>query len=160
MSARLQPLSINLRAMVKSESDLAEVFAIENKGHLCPWTERNFMDCLNAGYACRVAEDSSASVTAIRGFLVLTMAAGESHLLNICVDPDYQNMGIGQMLLNDAMAQSQEKNISILFLEVRPSNQIAIDLYLKNGFNEIGKRVNYYPTKKGREDALIYAKNF
>ena len=136
--------------------DLAVVLKIENKAHLCPWTEKNFLDCLNAEYTCRVAKNNDEII----GFSVLTMAAEEAHLLNICVDPDYQNMGIGQLLLSDAIVQLQQKNTSMFFLEVRPSNQKAINLYLKNGFNEIGKRINYYPTKKGREDAIIYARSF
>ncbi len=153
MSAHLQPFHTVVRPMTRSDLDM--VFTIETNAHLCPWTEKNFLDCLDAEYACRIAGNAEET----RGFSILTMAAGEAHLLNICVDPEYQNIGIGQLLLSDAIAQSLENDISMFFLEVRPSNQTAINLYLKNGFNEIGRRINYYPTKKGREDAVIYAKS-
>jgi ribosomal-protein-alanine N-acetyltransferase len=53
---------------------------------------------------------------------------------------------------------ARRENIHRIFLEVRPTNFKAIRLYLSMGFNEIGKRRNYYPTKIGREDALILAK--
>ena len=55
--------------------------------------------------------------------------------------------------------RAQDKNVHTIFLEVRPSNQAALGLYLKTGFNEIGTRKDYYPASRGREDALILALN-
>jgi ribosomal-protein-alanine N-acetyltransferase len=49
------------------------------------------------------------------------------------------------------------RQADVVFLEVRPSNVVACDLYRSLGFNEIGVRRNYYPAQKGHEDALVMA---
>ena len=69
----------------------------------------------------------------------------------------YQGQGLGNFILDSMIGLARDKNVHTIFLEVRPSNKIALDLYLKNGFNEIGQRKNYYPAKGGREDAAILA---
>lgn len=89
----------------------------------------------------------------------MTVAAGESHILNICVHADYQSMGLGRCLLEHLIELALERDVNMTFLEVRPSNFAAIKLYLDLGFNEIGTRRNYYPAKVGREDALVFAKS-
>jgi ribosomal-protein-alanine N-acetyltransferase len=67
-------------------------------------------------------------------------------------------MGMGKQLLGHFLELAVKRNIHRIFLEVRPTNFSAIRLYLNMGFNEIGRRINYYPTKIGREDALVLAK--
>ena len=55
-------------------------------------------------------------------------------------------------LIDDARAQGARQ----MFLEVRESNTVAIHMYLNQGFNEVGRRRNYYPTATRREDALVF----
>ena len=78
--------------------------------------------------------------------------------INLCVHTDYQSIGVGKQLLGHFISLARRQNLHRIFLEVRPTNFKAIKLYLSMGFNEVGKRRNYYPTKIGREDALILAK--
>ena len=59
-------------------------------------------------------------------------------------------------MLNHLIEDARTQGARQMFLEVRESNQVAIQMYLNRGFNEIGRRQNYYPTKAGREDALVY----
>jgi len=73
------------------------------------------------------------------------------------VEPTQQKQGIGKVLLDDVLVNSQQKKASTIFLEVRESNQRAIQLYQVAGFNEIGLRKNYYPTANGKENAVIMA---
>ena len=75
---------------------------------------------------------------------------GEVEILNFVVDEDYQRQGIGQMLFDKVL--NEIKEINKITLEVRRSNQKAINFYYKNGFKEIHVRKNYY---KNGEDALV-----
>ena len=88
----------------------------------------------------------------------MSVAVGESHILNLCVHPDHQSKGLGTMLLVHLLQIAVERNANMTFLEVRPSNFSAIKMYVGQGFDEIGVRRNYYPAKIGREDALILAR--
>jgi len=88
---------------------------------------------------------------------VLSVAAGEAHLLNVCVAPRLQGEGHGRRLMKRLIDLARWHQAQRIFLEVRPSNPRAIRLYHDLGFNEIGRRPNYYPARQGREDALVLA---
>ncbi len=91
------------------------------------------------------------------GYGILSVAAGEAHVLNVCVAPEHQGRGLGRRLLGRLLDLARWHRVERVFLEVRPSNPVAIGLYERAGFNEIGRRPNYYPAKGGREDAIVMA---
>jgi ribosomal-protein-alanine N-acetyltransferase len=136
-------------------ADLQQVMDIENSVYKFPWSKQIFKDCMRVGYSCWVV----ARGDDILGYAIMSSGAGEAHLLNICVDKQYQGQGVGQFILQTMIELAKNKKVHTIFLEVRPSNRTALELYLKNGFNEIGTRKDYYPAKGGREDALILALN-
>ena len=135
-------------------ADLPDVLRNERLGYMHPWTEGIFRDCLRNGQECWLLMSSGQNV----GHGILSVAAGESHLLNVCVHPDFQGHGFGRILVEHVLARALAGEASTIFLEVRPSNVAACELYDKLGFNEVGIRENYYPSKVGREDALVLAK--
>ena len=135
-------------------SDLPDVLRNERLGYMHPWTEGIFRDCLRNGQECWLLMSSNLNV----GHGILSIAAGESHLLNVCVHPDFQGHGFGRILVEHVLERARAGKASTIFLEVRPSNVAACELYDKLGFNEVGIRENYYPSKVGREDALVLAK--
>lgn len=135
-------------------SDLDSIMPIEHVAYPFPWSRAIFQDCIKAGYHCWVAElDNS-----IIGYAVFMNAVQECHLLNLCVNPKLQGKGFGRKLLSNVLDNAKQYNATCVFLEVRPSNVYAIDLYESEGFNEVGLRKQYYPSNHGREDAVIYAK--
>lgn len=134
-----------------SERDLDEVMAIEAAIYTHPWTRGNFADSLRAGYECRVLRRGPE----LLGYLVLMVAAGEAHLLNLSIAAAHQRIGHGSMLLGEAMALARNLGARSLFLEVRPSNRAAQALYTRFGFRKIAVRRGYYPAHAGREDALV-----
>ena len=136
------------------DTDLVEIMEIERRSYPHPWTRQIFNDCLRAGYCCWVCEQQGV----IEGYGVTSIAAGESHLLNLCVRPESQQQGIGRKLLLHLISLARRQNAEMMFLEVRPSNRAARALYESMGFNELGSRREYYPADKGREDALILAR--
>lgn len=89
------------------------------------------------------------------GYGVLSAAAGEAHILNVCVAATHRGRGLGRLLVRRLLDLARWHRASQVFLEVRPSNPNAITLYHSEGFNEIGRRNNYYPARHGREDAIV-----
>lgn len=151
MSAVIKENLLGFRPMV--EEDLHRVMSIEEAAYTFPWTMTIFQDCLRIGYCSWVLERDRHIIA----YGVMSIAVGECHILNICVDPDYQNMGHGEMMLDHLLDLAQKHKADMAFLEVRPSNDIARRLYQNKGFDEVGMRRNYYPAPFGREDAVIMA---
>ena len=152
MSAR--PDDIHATLVKMTSEHLPAAINIEMQGHLFPWSESIFYDCLSAKYDCWVYLSGDRML----GYSITTMAAGEGHILNICVDPEFQGRGYGKVLLENIFDSALQANVKVLFLEVRPSNHVAQALYDRYGFQNVGRREKYYPAKRGREDALIMAK--
>lgn len=151
MSAVSQPGPVSLRAL--RETDLTAVMAIEVRGYPFPWTRGIFVDCLRAGYPGLAMERDGQLI----GYGVLSIAADEAHVLNICIDPLTQSRGLGRQLLRALVQLAADRGAQRVFLEVRPSNAPALALYHSEGFNEIGRRPRYYPAAQGREDAVVMA---
>lgn len=141
----------HLRAM--READLDAVMAIENRAYPFPWTRGIFRDCLLAGHQALLALQDDRPA----GYGVMSIAACEAHLLNLCTVPERQGQGLGRHLLHALLRSARGHGVQRIFLEVRPSNPQAIALYHSEGFNEIGRRPRYYPAEGGREDALVMA---
>lgn len=135
-------------------SDLDLVVQNEVAAYDHPWSKRIFIDCLRAGYQCWVLANKQQIVA----HAVMTVAVGECHLLTLCVHPEYQRLGYGRKLFNLLLDRAYKLEARECFLEVRVSNQAAIDLYRSMGFVQIGQRKNYYPGSDGREDALIMSR--
>jgi ribosomal-protein-alanine N-acetyltransferase len=95
---------------------------------------------------------------AIVGYGVLSIAAEEAHVLNLCTAPECEGHGLGGRMLQALLRIARGGGAQRVFLEVRPSNPRAIALYERSGFNEIGRRPRYYPAAaNGREDAIVMA---
>ena len=132
-------------------SDIPSILAIELSGHAYPWSEAVFLDCFKPGYevwgiwtSCELA-----------GFAILCWQYDELHLLNLCVRRTYQHAGLGRRLLRFVIVSGRSALARKMILEVRASNQAAISLYQKEGFEKSGERRGYYPAGCRREDALV-----
>ena len=134
-------------------ADLEAVLKIESRAYTFPWSRGIFADCLMAGHCCRVCSIEGRVV----GHAVLSAAAGEAHLLNICVQRDQQSRGIGRAFVHHMLHKAKLLGAETLFLEVRPSNTTALALYDSLGFLQVGTRKDYYPAALGREDAFVLA---
>lgn len=133
------------------EADVAEVVRIERASYTFPWTEGIFRDCLRVKYICRVIEVGATVV----GYGIMSVGAGEAHLLNVCVSGAYRCRGIGRRLLQHLLRLAARAGALEAFLEARPSNLPAIRLYESLGFTQIGVRRGYYQAVGGREDAIV-----
>jgi ribosomal-protein-alanine N-acetyltransferase len=148
MSVAVNPTT-KIRLM--QPSDLKAVARIEHTAYEYPWSLGIFRDCMLAGYYS-VALDVGGVLT---GYGIMSIAAGEAHILNLCVYPSSQRMGYGRRLLDALLARANESEVGKVFLEVRPSNRAALNLYYSVGFVQIGVRPAYYQASYGREDAVV-----
>lgn len=133
------------------ESDLDQVIRIERQIFLFPWSLANFADSLKAGYLCRVMEEN----LTILGYSILMIGPDESHILTLGINPDWQRRGLGEKMLHYLIDLSAKHSAKSVLLDVRESNQGAARLYRQLGFEQIGRRKEYYPAMCGREDALV-----
>jgi [ribosomal protein S18]-alanine N-acetyltransferase len=135
--------------------DLDAVMAIENEVYPYPWTRGNFYDSLNAGYHCWIIEPAGE----ISGYGVMSIGAGEAHLLNMSIAARWQHCGLGREMLKFLIQLARDSFAHKVFLEVRPSNIRGRRLYASAGFEEIATRRDYYPARRGREDAVVMELN-
>lgn len=132
-------------------ADLGQVISIERASYPYPWTKGIFEDCLKVGYSCFGGMIDGQLVA----YEVHNRGADEAHLLNLCVHPEFRSLGLGRLLLQHAIDHARAMGCMVMFLEVRPSNAAAIQLYREAGFDVVGRRPSYYPAEQGREDAVV-----
>lgn len=132
--------------------DLERVVALEQQAFTHPWTLSLYADALTS-YECWMMYVGHQHV----GHGVISQIVDEAHLLNIAIAVGQQGKGLGLQLLEHLMQRASQRGCVECFLEVRESNLSAYRLYERFGFNEIGRRRDYYPTTTGHEDALVMA---
>jgi ribosomal-protein-alanine N-acetyltransferase len=150
-SVEKEPLQTSVEVRPMHEFDVPMVVAVERAGYQFPWSEGIFRDCLRVGYVCRVIECSGD----IAGYGIMSMGAGEAHILNVCIREEYRCRGFARKLLQYLLERARAAGMSEAFLEVRPSNTVASRLYLSLGFEQVGIRRGYYQSTAGREDACV-----
>jgi ribosomal-protein-alanine N-acetyltransferase len=152
-------LGPGLRVRSMTYEDLPRVGEVERGAYAFPWSEGIFRDCIRVGYMCRVLEDRGEMI----GHAVMSIGAGEAHVLNVCVRLDYRDQGHGRYLMHMMFDVARAAGAQDMFLEVRPSNPSAIHLYESLGFHRVGIRKNYYqasgPDGLSREDAWVYKRS-
>ena len=141
--------AVDIRPM--HELDVPVVVAIERAAYQFPWSEGIFRDCLRVGYVCRVIEVAGD----LAGYGIMSMGAGEAHILNVCIRDEYRCRGLARKILLYLLDRARNAGMYEAFLEVRPSNTAAARLYHSLGFEQVGVRRGYYQATVGREDAAV-----
>ena len=165
-----------LRIQSMSVAHLDTIVALEQALQTHPWKLSHFQNCLAIGNLALIVTVDSEQVDLDKGdldkvdlenteqdinapvvaYAIVSVGGGEAELLNIGVAPQCQGRGVAGALLQEIFTHIRDEADTI-YLEVRASNDKAIALYHKLGFNQVGTRPNYYPSVKGREDALLFA---
>ncbi len=132
-------------------ADIEEVMEVERLSFTSQWTASMYMYEVGQNPLAHyiVAVDNERII----GFFGMWIVAGESHVTNVAVHPDYRGRKIGDRLMQEAIAYAKSLEASRMTLEVRVSNDVAQNLYRKYGFQDGGIRKKYY-TDDG-EDALV-----
>jgi [ribosomal protein S18]-alanine N-acetyltransferase len=145
------PNAVTVRRM--AHRDLDAVLENEIRSYAFPWTRGVFADCLQSGYECWVSECDRE----LLGHGILSVAVAEAHLLNLCVRRDRQGEGHGRALALHLLRRARARGARSIYLEVRPTNRVALALYRSLGFVPVGRRAGYYPAERGHEDAEVLA---
>lgn len=132
-------------------ADLEAVADLTRRADPFGWTLRNFSDAHASGNTLTVLTVDGVT----SGIAAVMHVLDESELLEITVQPAMQGRGYGKALLAQAIALARRNGAVRMFLEVRESNARARKMYTSFGFEETGRRKNYYPTENGREDAIL-----
>lgn len=148
MSVKIVPMTVD---------HLEELEKLERICFSRPWSRKMLAEELeNQCAAFLVAEDSVSG--RVLGYAGLMVVADEGYITNVAVFPEYRRQGIAAQILQVFVQFAEANRLAFLTLEVRPSNAAAIALYQGFGFEEVGRRKNYYDLPK--EDALILTKYF
>ena len=130
--------------------DLEQVMPIENANFSRPWTETGYFTYLLRNDAMFLVAEEEGKILGYCGVLLML---DEGDITNVSVKKEEQNKGIGSKLLEALIEKTSKEGVSVLHLEVRPSNEAAVALYEKFGFTRDGLRKNYYEAPC--EDALL-----
>lgn len=152
MSAALQS-ACQIRRLTCA--DLPAMLRIERAAYDYPWSEGVFRDCFRVGYRSFGGVDGDGS---LMGYGLLSIAVTDAHVLNLCVGPRYRRKRVASRLLTRLLECGRDEGAATLMLEVRVSNQTALELYRHMGFDCVGRRKRYYPAVDGREDALLLSR--
>jgi [ribosomal protein S18]-alanine N-acetyltransferase len=150
----ITPKSYITRPLV--EADLHAMAKIETSAHSHPWSLANLADCfgpLHQGTGLFVTQESMPET--LVGFALVQQIVDEASLLDICISPVHQGRGLGRQLMEQLIRDAISRQAVVIMLEVRESNQSAIQLYQSLGFVEVSRRKHYYQTAKGHEDAIL-----
>jgi ribosomal-protein-alanine N-acetyltransferase len=141
------------------EADLPVVLEIDRLSFPIPWSERTYRFELRDNQAARlkVAEVFENGTMRVIGYVGFWFIVDEAHISTLAVHPHYRGQGIGEQLLQDALNDAVLKGALVATLEVRISNDVAVNLYRKFGFEVIGERPRYY--RDNNEDALLMILN-
>jgi ribosomal-protein-alanine N-acetyltransferase len=140
---------------------LLRVLPIENSVYAHPWSSANFVDSMAAGYQMQVltvGETDSDAEAEILGYFVAMKGYEEVHLLNITVPQERQRQGWAKLMMEALTVWSRGQSANWLWLEVRASNERALQVYKAQGFKLVSVRQDYYPKgpkANGREDAIV-----
>jgi ribosomal-protein-alanine N-acetyltransferase len=134
-------------------SHVQQIAGLEKICFSDPWSENSIASELENRLSYWLVALDGDIVT---GYVGSQSVLGESDMMNIAVHPQHRRKGIAEALVNALVEGLSERGNHSLMLEVRISNAPAIALYEKLGFEQVGRRPNYYhhPNK----DALILRK--
>jgi len=143
-------VKINFRAITFDDIDAA--YALEQASFSMPWPRSAFEEIVTKKDATYYLAEDLETGKLVAG-LVLFHIVDEGDIMNVAVDREYRGRGIATDLLEYALLQGEAEGIIDFTLEVRVSNEPAIRVYEKNGFESVGIRPNFYTHPK--EDGMV-----
>jgi len=130
------------------ESDLNQVFTIEQKSYDFPWTLNGFEKSLDQGLNYVFSDIENQML----GYCCILPVLDEAHILNICVAPKFQRKSVAKKAFLKILENLKDRDFKVVFLEVRKSNSAAHSLYRQLGFTEDGIRKGYYRSQVWDEE--------
>jgi ribosomal-protein-alanine N-acetyltransferase len=148
---------MSLTLSAASVADVPAIIDIERRAFTDPWSANAFREALDhpaVFFVCaRQQPRARGDVSKVAGYVVAWFVADEGEIANLAVDPTGWGGGIGQALLDAALAEGARRGAAAIYLEVRDSNHRARRLYQSRDFEEVGRRRGYY--QRPVEDAIV-----
>jgi len=151
----VKALEVRIRKVRKSDVD--RIVDIERSWHhLSHWSIDSYYRLLNddsftSSFVAELEEESGSN--SIVGFVIFHIAADVSEIYNVAVENGHARFGIGKQLMTAAIEESARRKARKVILEVRKSNNPAINFYLGFTFKIAGERKSYYSNPI--EDAYV-----
>ena len=140
---------MNLEIRQAKLYDVPAMARIERDSFEAPWSADEITKDVTAGGNVYVAVALAGDERA--GYAEIRMISGEAQIYNIAIAPEFRREGIGEALLRHCIDKAEADGCKLVTLEVRGSNEAAMELYKKLGFHEVGCRKGYY----NGEDAVL-----
>ena len=134
-------------------SDTEQVEMIEKQIFSIPWSQKSFEDACQSNDNIYLVCEMNGQIA---GYCGLWTVLGEGNITTMAVSGGFRRLGIAETLMKEMEKRGMSKNVVTYFLEVRKSNEAAVNLYKKMGYVQIGVRKNFY--EKPVEDALVMSK--
>ena len=152
----LEREAASYRLLCITMESIAQIAELERQCFSKPWNEQMLAEELDnptASFIVAVGDNGQ-----VLGYAGISVIAGEGYIDNVAVREEYRRQGIAQALLDVFLRFGKAHQLAFLTLEVRASNAPAKQLYLKHGFEQVGRRKDYYDAPK--EDSIIMPKYF
>lgn len=130
--------------------DVYSIQSIDRKVFPKSWSQQFTVEQITRRKGAHIVAERAHRVLGHGGVAFL---ADDAHVTSVAVDPTHHRTGLGTLLMNELIKQSAQRVSGSITLEVRVSNESAIGLYERLGFESAGVRPKYYADTK--EDALI-----
>lgn len=140
-----------MKIVEMTSKHIQDIENIERSCFSTPWTFKQIEEEFYNKYSIFIVFENEFGVAV--GYISCQIAVDIAYIINIAVLPQYRNQKIAKELIKSLHKRVLKYNVDFVSLEVRQSNKIAIDLYSKLGYENVGKRKNFY--KNPKEDGLI-----
>jgi ribosomal-protein-alanine N-acetyltransferase len=144
--------AFKIRTMTKE--DLPQVIALQQVAFKNPWSPELLKRELDHDWSTILLVEGLLDGTpALLGFAIFWLVHDELHILNVATDPRARRRGVARIAMEASLAKAREKKCALATLEVRRTNEPALELYKSLGFRAVGIRPNYYADE--HEDAVV-----
>ena len=137
-----------------TQEDITAIHEIEVASFPDPWSENSLWTFASDEQVRTLVVARDQETKDIVGYFALQYVLDEAEIAIIAVKQQYRRQGIGREILQEIKCFCQGKSITTIHLEVRSENEAAIHLYRAFGFEEVGRRKNYYASPK--DDAILF----
>ncbi len=140
--------------------DMPAVMALEKQAFKNPWSAELLQRELQHEWSTilLVEEEREAGAPVLLGLAIFWIVHDEVHVLNVATAPEHRRRGVARAVMDEVLARGKARRCTLATLEVRRSNEAALQLYRSLGFRPVGIRPNYYVDEG--EDAIVMVLDF
>ncbi len=136
-----------------SIEDIPQIIEIMNRGYHQNWDSNYYKNLISDGNSFAYVLSINEGIV---GFITGKKSGDICDIYMIIIDIKYRKQGFANLLLSKTITALSDLKITEFFLEVAETNNQAINLYQKNGFIAVNRRIGYYKISNENIDAIVY----